>query len=68
MALILVFQWVVWSICAWYHAGGGGRGDGFVASLASVYLFCWLRLTEQGYCDTETEKKKRMYYRVKGFK
>ncbi len=34
----------------WYHAG-----DGFVASLALVCLFCWLRLTEQGYCDTETE-------------
>jgi hypothetical protein len=38
----------------WYHAGGR-RGHGFVASLALVYLFCWLRLTEQGYCDTETE-------------
>ncbi len=40
----------------WYHAGGGG--DGFVASLALVYLFCWLMLTEQGYCDIKTQRRK----------
>jgi hypothetical protein len=47
----------------WYHAGGGG---GLVGSLAMVYLLCWLRLTEQGYCDTETEKKKRMFVQGEG--